>query len=170
VIIHLDATLPIEVATFLLFFWLLKRLFYQPVAEIARQRTERIEAGLRAAEESQRRAEETQRAVQRQLDEARAEARTIIAAAGKDAEAERQALMAQAREEAEALLQQARIEIQRERQDAVDRLRREAGSLAVLAASRVVGGSLDTVANRALADRVIADLAEEAVAEVGGVH
>jgi F-type H+-transporting ATPase subunit b len=170
VIIHLDATLPIEVATFLLFFWLLKRLFYQPVADIARQRAERIEAGLRAAEESQRRAEETQRAVQRQLDAARAEARTIIAAAGKDAEAERQALMARAREEAETLLQQARVEIQHERQAAVDRLRREAGALALLAATRVVGNALDTAANRERADKVIADLAGEAVAEVGGVH
>ena len=169
-IIHLDATLPIEVATFLVFFWVLKWLFYQPVAAIARERSERIEAGLRAAEESQRRAEQTQREVQRQLDEARAEARTIIAAAGKDAEAERQALMARAREEAETLLQQARVEIQRERQAAVDRLRREAGALAVLAASRIVGNSLDTAANRERADKVIADLAGETVAEVGGVH
>jgi F-type H+-transporting ATPase subunit b len=170
VIIHLDATLPIEVATFLLFFWVLKRLFYQPVSAIARERAERIEAGLRAAEESQRRAEETQREVQRQLDAARAEARTIIAAAGKDAEAERQALMARAREEAETLLQQARVEIQHERQAAVDRLRREAGALAILAATRVVGNALDTAANRERADKVIAGLAGEAVAEVGGVH
>ena len=169
-IIHLDATLPIEVALFLLFLWVLNRLFYQPVSAIARERVERIEAGLRAAEESQRRAEETQREVQRRLDEARAEARTIIASAGKDAEAERQSLMAQAREQAEALLQQARVEIQRERQAAVDRLRREVGALAVLAASRVVGNSLDTAANRARADKVITDLADEAVAEVGGVH
>ena len=169
-IIHLDATLPIEVATFLVFFWVLKWLFYQPVAAIARERAERIEAGLRAAEESQRRAEETQREVQRQLDAARAEARTIIAAAGKDAEAERQTLLAQARDEAETHLQQARGEIQHERQAAVDRLRREAGSLAVLAASRVVGGSLDTPANRERADRVIADLANGAMAKAGGVH
>jgi len=78
--------------------------------------------------------------------------------------------MAQARAEAETLLQQARGEIQRERQAAVDRLRREVGALAVLAASRVVGSSLDTAANRARADKVITDLADEAVAEVGGVH
>lgn len=160
--IHIDLTLIVEVVLFLLFLWVLNMVFYQPLVRIFQQRAERVEAGLRAAEESQRRAEETQREVQRQLDQARQEAQGLMAAAHKEADAERRTLMEQAKGEADTLLQSAREDIQRERDAAVDQVRRETGAIAILVASKAVGTSLDTAANRALAERTIA--------ETGGVR
>lgn len=156
-IIHINFTLFVEVILFLAFMWLLNRIFYQPLSAVFRERSARVEAGLRAAEESRRGAEETQRAVQQRLDEARNEARAAIAMAGKEVNAQRQALLAETREQANALVQQAAEEIRQERQNALEGLRREAGELAILAASRVVGSSLDSTANRQVADRAIAD-------------
>jgi F-type H+-transporting ATPase subunit b len=154
----IDLTLIIEIVTFIVCLWLLYRAFSAPIARSLRQRSERIEEGQRAAEESLRRAEDTQRVVQQQLAAARAEAQDIIASATKAAEAQRQALIAQARGEAEALVQRTQAESQRERQAAVDELRREAGRLAVFVASRLIGHSLDVEARRELVDNAIADI------------
>lgn len=153
---YFDLTFFVQLILFGVFFYLLNVLFYQPASRIFRERSERIEAGVRAADESRRRAEETGREVQRQLDEARAEAQRLIAAAGRDAGARRQTLMTQAQQQADALIAQAQEEIRAERLAAVDQLRREAAALAILVASRVAGRSLDSMANRAVAEQAVA--------------
>jgi F-type H+-transporting ATPase subunit b len=93
-----------------------------------------------------------------QLDEARAERQSIVAAAHKAAAAQRQALIEQARGEADALVQRTQAAIQRERQAAVDELRREAGRLTVVAARRLIGDALDAGTSRELADKAIVDI------------
>ena len=155
---QIDWTLITQIITFLVFLWLLSRLFGQRVSAMLRQRADRIEAGLRAAEENQRRAEQMHHETQRQLDEARAERQSIVAAAHKAAEAQRQALIAQARDEADALVQRTQAAIQRERQAAVDELRREAGRLAVVTARRLISDALDARTSRELADKAIVDI------------
>src|SRR5205085_5001090 len=155
---QIDWTLITQIIAFLVFFWLLSRLFGQRVSAMLRQRADRIEAGLRAAEENQRRAEQMHHETQRQLDEARAERQSIVTAAHKAAEAQRQALIAQARGEADALVQRTQAAIQRERQAAVDELRREAGRLAVVAARRLIRDALDARTSRELADKAIVDI------------
>jgi F-type H+-transporting ATPase subunit b len=155
---HIDWTLITQIITFLVFLWLLGRLFGKRGSAMLRQRADRIEAGLRAAEENQRRAEQMHQETQRQLDEARAERQSIVAAAHKAAEAQRQALLAQARGEADALVQRTQAAIQRERQAAVDELRREASRLAVVAARRLIRDALDARTSRELADKAIVDI------------
>lgn len=159
-IIHIDATAVVEVVSFLVFLYLLNVVLYQPMMAVFRQRSERVEAGLRAAEESNRRAEETQREVERRLKEARVDAQGVIAAATKEATAHRQSVLEQARAQGESLVQQAQEEIRQERAAAVAVLRREVVPLAILAASRIVGNSLDNEANRAVADRAVAEAGE----------
>lgn len=159
-IIHIDATAIVEVVSFLVFLWLLNVILYQPLLAVFRQRSGRVEAGLRAAEESNRRAEETRREVERRLNQARVEAQGAIAAATKEAGAQRQTLLAQARAQGEALTQQAQEEIRRERAAAVETLQREIVPLAVLAASRVAGRSLDNESARATAERAVAEAGE----------
>ncbi|HZS92999.1 MAG TPA: F0F1 ATP synthase subunit B [Chloroflexota bacterium] len=155
--VHIDFTLIVQVASFLIFFALLRSILYRPLAAVFQERAKRIEQGLRAAEEAQRRAEETQREVKRRLDQARQEAQAQIAAAVREVGAQRQEMMARAKAEADAVLAEAQAEIQRERQAAVEALRREVVPLAILAASRVAGRSLDTPAARDLADRAVAE-------------
>src|SRR5918911_531193 len=130
---HIDWTLITQIVAFLAFLWFLNRVFGKSVAAMLRQRADRIEAGLRAAEENQRRAEQMHH------------------------ETQRQALIAQARDEADALVQRTQAAIQRERQAAVDELRREAGRLAVVAARRLIGDALDARTSRELADKAIGD-------------
>jgi len=148
----------LQIAAFIVFVYALWRLTARPVGKILRQRGQRIETGLRTAEENIRGAQEAQRETEQQLARARAESQSIIESANKAAVVQRQALVEQAQRDADALVARARDAIGRERQAAVDVLRREAGRAAVEAARRVLDRSLDANANRELADRTIADV------------
>jgi len=156
VIIHIDLTFIVELLLFGGFFFLLNRVFYGPFLAVSRQRATQIDAGVRAAEESQRRAEETARLVQLQLDGARAEAQGIIAAANKTAATHRQTLLEEAKAETDVVLEKARGEIRAERVAAVEQVRAEVAPLAVLIAARVTDGALDTQDNHQKAERIVA--------------
>jgi len=62
---------------------------------------------------------------------------------------------AQRMEQAEALIAKARAEIQQERQKAVQDLRSQVADLAVMAAGRIIGESLDAKKHRELIERAI---------------
>jgi F-type H+-transporting ATPase subunit b len=73
----------------------------------------------------------------------------------KQAEDLRKELEAKAREQAEALIVKARAEINQEREKAVQDLRLQVADLAVSAASRIIGESLDAKKHRQLIERAI---------------
>jgi F-type H+-transporting ATPase subunit b len=73
----------------------------------------------------------------------------------KQAEDLRKELEAKAREQAEGLVAKARAEIQQERAKAVEDLREQVADLAVMAAERIIGESLDAKKHRELIERTI---------------
>ena len=73
----------------------------------------------------------------------------------KQAEDLRKELEAKAREQAEGLIAKARAEIQQERAKAVEDLREQVADLAVMAAERIIGESLDAKKLRELIQRTI---------------
>ncbi len=148
----------LQIAAFIVFVYALWRLTARSVGKILRQRSQRIETGLRTAEENIRDAQEAQCEIEQQLARARAESLGIVESANTAAVAQRQLLVEQAQRDADALVARARDAIGRERQAAVDELRREAGRSAIEAARRVLDRSLDANANHELADRTIADV------------
>jgi F-type H+-transporting ATPase subunit b len=156
--ININLTLIVQIVMFLLLLWVLNRLLYKPLGTMFTERTRRIEQGLAAAEQSRLQAEETQRQIQKQLDQARVDAQEILRQANRAADTMRESLTQEARAEAETIVRRAQAEIQRERQAAIADLRRQAGDLAILAASRVVGQSLDTDTNRRLVETAIGEI------------
>ena len=56
----MDWVLIVQIITFVVFIWILYRLGARPIAGVLRQRSERIEASLRSAAESERRSHEIQ--------------------------------------------------------------------------------------------------------------
>lgn len=151
-------TVIVQIATFIVFFYILYRLSWRVIARTLRKRSQGIETALRTSEENQRRAGEIQQETSRQLEQVRVETAGILDSANRAAEAQRQLLVEQARRDAEGLVRRARDAVGRERQAAVDELRQEAGRLAIVGATDVVRRSLDANANHELADRTIADV------------
>jgi F-type H+-transporting ATPase subunit b len=128
---------------------------YKPILKMLDQRSERIRESLEAAERAKQQAEESEARTQEQLQEARRQGQQLLEQARALADKYREDEMAKAREEAEAFVARARQEIQQERDGAVEEVKRHFAILAIQAAERVIGQSLDDRAHRDLIVQVL---------------
>lgn len=142
--------------------------FVLPAAKkLADERAEKIEGGLRRAEDAQAEAKRALIEYQQALSEARAEAAQIR----NGAQQERASIVEEARAQAAAtaseIAHRATEQIANERSQVVAGLQREVGQLAIDLAGRIIGESLaDDAKARAAVDRFIADL-ERTASEAG---
>ena len=105
-----------------------------------------------------RRASRTGRATAQQLNQARDEARSVLDEANATAQRIREQAMAEAEAQNAVSLRRAQEAIGREKEQAIGELRREVADLAIMAASHVVGRSLDGEDQRRLVDQAIAEV------------
>ena len=154
-LLTLNGTLIAQLLIFLVMLGVLWRFAWDPLLRILNERRERIQQGVEATERAKRELEEAERERQVKLEEARREAQAMLDRIAKQAEDLRKELEAKAREQAEGLIAKARSEIQQERAKAVEDLREQVADLAVMAAERIIGESLDARKHRALIERTI---------------
>lgn len=154
-LLTLNGTLIAELVIFLLTVGFLYRVAWGPLLNILEARRKRIQEGVEAAERAKRDREAAEREYQARLEEARREGQRILDRIAKEGEELHKELEAKARQDAEGIITRARAEIEQERQSAVQDLRRQVADLAVLAANRIIGESLDEKKHRELIDRAV---------------
>jgi F-type H+-transporting ATPase subunit b len=142
--------LAAQIVNFLVLWFLLSRFVFPPVMRMLRERQERIRDGLAEAERARQEAAEARAEFERQLAEERRKSQEAMAQAARTAEEVREKIIAEAREEAAQIKRQARAEIAQEREQMLAELRKQVADLAILAAQRVIGRSLDEEAQRQL--------------------
>jgi F-type H+-transporting ATPase subunit b len=152
-----NLTLLVQDLAFIVLMVFLVRYLYRPITRVLQARTERIAAGLKAAEEAKRDREAAEKEYQQRLEQARREGQALLDRVAKQGEDLRKLLEAKAREQADALIAKARAEIQQERERAIQDLRAQVADLALLAAGRLLGESLDGPKHRELIERTIAE-------------
>jgi F-type H+-transporting ATPase subunit b len=143
---------PVEIIVgliaFGLLFWVLAKTVFPQFEKIYAERTDKIEGGLKRAEEAQAEAQRVKQQYDEQLAGLRAEAARIR----DDARAEGQQIKAELRAEAEAEAERIRAraeeQILAQREAAVRSLRAEVGSLATQLAERIIGSELSDPARR----------------------
>lgn len=141
---------------FLLLLWLLQRFAYKPVVRILDDRANRIRESMEQAEQIRAdNAAAAQRAAQI-VAEAQVQTRDMLSQAQQMSQRTIAAAQAEAREQREKLLADAHKQIDVDTQRAKDELRREVARLAIMAASKVVGKSLDTPDHYRLVDEALA--------------
>lgn len=133
---------------FLLLLWVLQKFAFPRFEALYKERTEKIEGGIKKAEETQAKAQEALETYQAQLAEARAESARIRDDARLEAEQIKAELRTQAQEEAARIVAQGRAQLEAQRAQIVAELRADLGRTAVELASRVVGESLEEEARR----------------------
>lgn len=137
---------PVEIVVgtiaFLLLFWLLARTVFPQFEKVYAERTDRIEGGLRRAEEAQEQAAALKRQYEEQLAGLRAEAARIRDDARAEGNRIRAELREQAEEEAARIRQRGEEQLAAQREQAVRQLRGEIGGLSVQLAERLIGTSL----------------------------
>jgi F-type H+-transporting ATPase subunit b len=144
---------------FLLLLWVLQKFAFPRFEAVYKERTEKIEGGIRKAEEAQAKADEALKTYQAQLAEARAESARIRDDARLEAEQIKAELRTQAQDEAARIVAQGRAQLEAQRAQIVAELRADLGRHAVELASRVVGESLeDEARRRGTVDRFLDEL------------
>ena len=144
-----------QIINFSLLMVLLTALMYKPVLKMLDERATRIRESLEKAEEVKREAERTEQQFQARIQESRQEGQAILAQATKSGERLIEEARQRAREEGESLLTRARTEIEMERDRAITELQQRFADLTVLAASRVIGQSLDKESHVRLIEQVL---------------
>jgi F-type H+-transporting ATPase subunit b len=155
-----NATLVVQLVIFLVVAFVIYRLAWGPIVQNIERRNARIEQGLRAAEEAEKRLTSAAAEVQKELEVARQQAREILVRAHQEAVAEAEEVRTRSRREAEAQVEKARADIEAERDRAVQELRAQVGSLVVEATSRVLGKTIDEAAHCRLIDESIAEVSK----------
>lgn len=142
---------------FLVFVVILYLAFGKQVSGMLAARRERIEQGLRDAEQARHDRESAEQERLAALTEARREANDILARAQKVAQETRDADIAATRTELERMRVRASEEIVAEKQRALAELRGEVADLALQAAGRVVRETMTDQRQRRLVEEFLAD-------------
>ena len=142
---------------FLVFAVLLYVAFGRGIARLLAERRQRIEQGLKDAEDARRSRESAEQERAQAINEARREANEIINRAQRVAQETRDADIAATREELERIRERASADLEAEKQRAIADLRSEVADLALAAAGKVVGESMTDARQRRLVEEFLAE-------------
>lgn len=151
-----------QMVNFLLLLVILWIFLYKPIVRLLDRRREKIKTDLEEAERARSQAEGARQQYEKQLEEAKEERRSILAQAREQAEKMREEVLETARAEARELLAKAEEETEALRRQALAGAQDEIADLAIAAASKVVGESLDEEDHRRLIREFIAEMGEPA--------
>jgi F-type H+-transporting ATPase subunit b len=142
-------------ANFLLFLAIIWTFAFKPVSKVLGDRRDRIEQGLKDAEQARRDRENAEAERVATLAEARRESNEILARAQKVAQETRDADIAATKEELERLRARAAADIEAEKVRAITEVRAEVADLALRAASSVVGETMTSERERRLVEEFL---------------
>jgi F-type H+-transporting ATPase subunit b len=145
----------VSALNFILFFIIIWTFAFKPVSKILSDRQDRIEQGLKDAEQARRDRENAETERVATLGEARREANDILTRAQKVAQETRDADIAATREELERMRVRAAADIEAEKVRAIADVRAEVADLALLAAGRVVGETMTDERQRRLVEEFL---------------
>jgi F-type H+-transporting ATPase subunit b len=145
----------VNIVGFLLLLALLRRFLFRPVGDLLAQRQQDIAATYDQLEADRRQMEALRADYEQRLAGIEAEAREKIQGAIKDAQAARDQIVQETQVRSREMITRAEEEIQRERDQALITLRQQVVDLALGAANKVIGDSLDETRQRRLIDDFI---------------
>ena len=155
----------IAATNFVVFLAIIWTFAFKPISRMLSDRKERIEEGLRDAEQARKDREAAEAERLAALQEARREANDILTRAQKVADDSRQRDIAATREEVERIRVRATADIEAEKQRAIGELRAEVADLALDAAGRVVGETMNDERQRRLVQEFLRESAAAAPAD-----
>jgi F-type H+-transporting ATPase subunit b len=142
-IVSIGTPIIFQALSFVLFYLIMRRLLYQPVAAFMEKRRRGIGEDLAAARRDRQEAKQLKENYARQIEAARREAREILNNAGRRGDILINEARQEAQRQAESFLKGAREEIQQEKMQAFIELKQEVGHLSILVAEQILKESLD---------------------------
>lgn len=134
---------------------LLTLVLYKPVLKMLDSRAAKIKEGLEKAEEMQTAAQRAQAESAAIIEQSRKEGQVILARAEQMGSRMKEEAQMAAKGEAEHFLARARADIEREKLRAMAEIRAEVANLALMAAGRVIGQSLDSTTHYRIVEEAL---------------
>jgi len=149
------------IITFLILLVILRKVAWNPILAMIDERESTIRESLEEAEQARSDAKKTMSEYEEQLAEARKEAHRIIGEGKSAAEKIKDDIVTEARQQKQSMIEAARTQIDAERKKAIQELRDSVATIAVSAASRIIGRQLDAQTHQDIIERSLQDLGEE---------
>lgn len=134
--------LVLQTIAFLVLLWFLGKFVYPPLTKMLDKREADIEAGVKAAQAAEKKADEAKAEVEKLLKAARGEASDIVATAKEEAAATVEAADSKAKTRAERIVAEAQEQIEKDVLAARKVLRDETLNLVAAATEKVVGKTM----------------------------
>ncbi len=138
-------------------FFLLKIFLFKPLQRIMDQRTELIQNEISSAEAQNKEAKELKDKYDASLQNARIESDEMVSSAKERAKVQYDLILEKANEDAAQIVQQAQKTAQMDRDQMLRDAQGEIADVAMAAAVRLIGGSVDDAANRKLLDDYLSE-------------
>lgn len=142
--------LALQTVAFLVLLWFLGKFVYPPLARAIEKREADIEAGVKAAAEAEKKADQTKEEVEKLLKQARTEASTIMTTAKEEATAAIEAAEAKAKARSEHIVTEAHAQLEKDVVAARKALHNETLNLVALATEKVVGKTVSPQVDEAI--------------------
>ncbi len=157
-IINLNVTILIQAINFLILIFLLSRFLFKPLTKFLADRSAGIEKSLAEAKAAHEAAVKAQAEHQAQIRETQRDIAALREQGQREVEAQRQQLLHASREEAERLIVRAKAEIEAETKRAKASLREEVADIALAAAERLLGRTVNGDDQKRLAEQYVREL------------
>jgi F-type H+-transporting ATPase subunit b len=156
-----NATLIVELVAFVIVLGVMKRYILPPLNKALRERQAAIRAEMMAADEAKADAAAADEERRAALEDARHQAREIVAQANRTAEQVSTDATVRGQAEYERLLAAAEADVQLARQRALEEAATRLGELVVDVVERIIGREVDAEAHRDLIAEAVGALAED---------
>jgi F-type H+-transporting ATPase subunit b len=141
-----------QIVNFLILFLALRFLLWKPMLKMLNERKQRIAQGLEDAEQARKDRERAQAEYEERIKQAEQEREKILARAAEEGEGARAETLAQARAQAEQIVAEGKETVEQERQQMLAELRSQVAALSIAAANKLIGEALDEQRQRRLID------------------
>ena len=157
-----NSTLIVELVAFLVVLFFISKIVLPPLKDALDKRAAQIGSELAAADEAKADATAADEERRSALEEARHQARELVAQANRTAEQVRTEAQANAQNEYERIVGNAETEVGLARQRAVDEAANRMGEIVMDVVERVIGREVDAEAHRDLIDEAVRALRADA--------
>ncbi len=154
-LIEFNWTSLMIVINLLILYIILKKFFWEKIRKFMTDRQDAVRDAFDSAEAMNKRADEKMRNYSARIANVEEEGREIIRQAKQQADAQAQEILADARNQASEIITKAEKSIELEKAKAMEEMRQEIGTLALLAAEKIVGREIEDIGYDEIVDDVI---------------
>lgn len=149
-----------QLVNFAILLFVLWKFGYQPMMTFLDERREKIEAGVKHAEDAQRRLAEIAEQEKAVMKEAQAQAAALIDKTNANLEERKKAMMEQAKAEIAAVVQKTKDDLAVERKIAMKYIKQETADLIIASMEKILSEKLDAKIDKAYIEKTVKELAK----------